>query len=202
MPAMMPEVLPNGIRAFVALRLAAEVEQSVAGFIESLQAANPPHHAIRWVRRSNLHLTVRFLGDRVEAATLARLDRELGLIAAATAPFVIGVRGTGAFPNLTRPRVIWAGLESADLVALAGRAEHAAIAAGLAPEPRAYTPHLTIGRVRDLGGWNEIRPAIEAAADRDFGRSPALSLILYRSMLGVPSATYEELACYPLAGRR
>ncbi len=199
---MKPAMMPDRIRAFVALRLAAEVEQSVASFIESLQAANPPHHAIRWVRRSNLHLTVRFLGDRVEAATLERLDRELGLIAAATAPFTVGVRGTGAFPNLARPRVIWAGLESAELVALAGRAELAAIEAGLASEHRAYTPHLTIGRVRDLGGWSEIRPAIEAAADRDFGRSPARSLILYRSMLGVPSATYEELACYPFGSGR
>jgi RNA 2',3'-cyclic 3'-phosphodiesterase len=199
---MMPDIIPNRIRAFVALRLAAEVEQAVADLIESLQSANAPHHAIRWVRRANLHLTLRFLGDRVEAATLERLDRELSRIATATVSFTIGVRGTGAFPNLAQPRVIWAGLESAELVALAGRVERAAIEAGLAPESRAYSPHLTIGRVRDLGRWSEIRPAIEAAADCCFGRSPARSLTLYRSMLGVPSATYEELVCYPFGSGR
>ncbi len=190
--------MPDRVRAFVALRLSAEVERALADFVESLRPAD--HGAIRWVRRANLHLTLRFLGDRVEASTLERLDRALIRIAAVTACFTIGVHGTGGFPNLTRPRVVWVGLESAELVALATDIERAASASGLAAEPRAYSPHLTIGRVRDYRGWDELRPAIEVAADRDFGHSAAQSMILYRSTLAVDAASYEELARYPFGG--
>jgi RNA 2',3'-cyclic 3'-phosphodiesterase len=190
-------MMPDRIRAFVALRLSAEVEDEVAEFIESLQPHGNRRGAIRWIPRANLHLTLRFLGDRVEAATLDRLDRALLSIAAATPSFTIGVRGTGAFPNLARPRVVWVGLESDDLIALAARIERAAIESGLAPERRPYSPHLTIGRLRDLRGWGELRSAIEAASDREFGRSPVQSMMLYRSILSSASATYEELAHYP-----
>ena len=195
-------MMPDRVRAFVALRLSAEVERAVADFIETLRLPDNPRGSIRWVRRSNLHLTLRFLGDRVDAATLERLDRALVRIAAATRCFNIGVRGTGAFPNLTRPRVVWAGLESAELIALAGSIERAAIESGLAPARRAYSPHLTIGRVRGLGGWSEMRPLIEAAAEREFGRSPAQAMMLYQSILSPDSATYQELAHYLFGGVR
>jgi RNA 2',3'-cyclic 3'-phosphodiesterase len=193
-------MMPDQVRAFVALRLSAEVEQAVAEFIESLRSAGGPRSAIRWIPRANLHLTLRFLGDRVEAAILDRLDRTLTQIAAVTRCFTIVARGTGAFPNLTRPRVVWVGLESDELIALAASVERAAIDAGLAPERRPYSPHLTIGRVRDLAGWSPTRPAIEAASDRKFGRTSARSMILYRSILAADSPTYSELARYPFGG--
>ncbi len=193
-------MMPDRVRAFVALRLSAEVERTVADYIESLRLPGESRGGIRWVRRANLHLTLRFLGDRVGAATLERLDRELIRIAASTGCFTVGVRGTGAFPSLTRPRVVWVGLESDKLIALAAMIERAAIESGLAPERRAYSPHLTIGRLRDPGGWSEMRPAIEAAAEHDFGNSPVQSMMLYRSILGADSATYEELARYPFGG--
>ncbi len=190
-------MMPDRIRAFVALRLSDEVEQAVADFIDSIRPADNPHGSIRWVRRANLHLTLRFLGDRVAASTLETLDRELLRIATTTSPFAIDVRGTGAFPNLRRPRVLWVGLASTEMIEVAQRIEQSAVESGLMPEPHAYSPHLTIGRIRDLAGWSELRPAIEAAAGRDFGRSPAHSTILYRSLLGSASATYEELDRYP-----
>ena len=92
------------------------------------------------------------------------------------------------------------GLESADLRALAAQIERAAVSAGLAPERRTFTPHLTIGRVRDLTGWNELRRIIETAQNRDFGRSSVKSFMLYRSILGLDSPTYEELGRYRFAG--
>lgn len=195
-----PSIMPDRVRAFVALRLSAEVERAVADFVDLLRPADDRRGAVRWVRRANLHLTLRFLGDRVEASTLERLDRGLMRIAGVTGCFTIGIRGLGGFPNLARPQVLWAGLESAELAALAASIERAAIASGLAAERRAYSPHLTIGRVRDVTGWDQLRPAIEAAGERDFGRSAAHSMILYRSMLAVDAASYQELARYPFAG--
>ena len=190
---------PDRIRAFVALRLSTEAEQAIADFVDQLRQTDNSRDAARWVKRGNLHLTLRFLGDRVETVTLERLDRALDRLAATTASFTIGARGLGAFPNLTRPRAIWVGIESAELIALAKGVERAALESGLAPELRAYSPHLTIGRVRDLDAWSELRPAIESAREREFGHSAAQSMILYRSMLAVGAASYRELARYRFA---
>jgi len=190
----------DGMRAFVALTLAAEVEQAVAEFIESMRTAlTTRSDGIRWTGRNQLHLTLRFLGNRVAASTLEPLAGALEEIANGTACFEIGVRGLGVFPNLSRPRVIWIGLKSAELSALANEVERAAVAAELVPERRTFAAHLTIARVHDLTGWSELRRAIETAKARDFGHSLARSLILYRSILQSDSPVYEELARYRFA---
>jgi 2'-5' RNA ligase len=139
-------------------------------------------------------LTLRFLGNAIDAKRIAALHEKLNEIAAQTAPFVIDTRGTGAFPNLGRPRVIWAGLAGNELVRLAARVEDAAVDASFTRERRPYSPHLTIGRVRDLRGWSAARRAIESAAGREFGSSTCESMILYRSVLGPETSTYHELA--------
>jgi len=176
-----------------------EVEGALASFIEEMRGLAS---GIRWVRRMNLHLTLRFLGDAVDPQRLAALGEKLAQIAAQTAPFVIDARGTGAFPNLSRPRVIWAGLIGDELVRLAARVEDAAIDAGFTRERRPYSPHLTIGRVRDLRGWSAARRAIERAAGREFGSSACESMILYRSVLGPETSTYHELARFGFSGPR
>jgi 2'-5' RNA ligase len=189
-------VMPDGMRAFVALKLAPAVEEEVADFIASLRVtSDAPGDGVRWTRRDQLHFTLRFLGDRVAASSLERLAGALEEIANATAGFEIGVRGLGAFPDLSRPRVIWIALESAELAVVAARIERAAVGAGFAPERRAFTPHLTIARMRNLTGWSALRHEIEAARDRDFGSTAAQSLILFRSVFG-GSSFYQELAQY------
>ena len=132
--------MPDGVRAFVALKLAPAAEAAVADFIASLRAASDARRRRPLDEPHKLHLTLRFLGDRVAASSLERLAGTLEEIAGATADFNIGVRGFGAFPHLLRPRVIWVALESAELSARADEVERAAIGAGFAPERRAFTP--------------------------------------------------------------
>lgn len=189
--------LPDRIRAFVAIRMNAEVEDALAEFIDTLRDSAK---GVRWTRRANLHVTLRFLGDEAAAEELERLNRALAQIAAATRPFLIEVRGIGVFPGATRPRVVWIGLRSDLLIELARQIESAAITAGFPAERRGFTPHLTIGRVRDPRGWPAVRARIADAADRVFGSTPVDSMALYRSMLGGEAATYTELVRYPLRG--
>ena len=187
------DALPARIRAFVALRLAAEVEQAIDAFVATQR---PGGAGMNWVARERLHLTLRFLGGAIDSNLIAPLGAALAQIAAETAPFGINARGTGAFPNLERPRVLWVGLAGAELKPLAQRVEAAAVRCGFAPEPRPYSPHLTIARVRNLRGWRELKRDLTAAADRDFGQSRIDSMALYRSILGAGAVTYRELARY------
>lgn len=189
------DALPAKIRAFVALRLATEVEQAIDAFLASRQR---PGTGINWVARDRLHLTLRFLGGAIDSNLIAPLGEALAQIGFETAPFVITARGTGAFPNLDRPRVLWVGLAGDELKPLAQRVEAAAVRCGFAPEPRPYSPHLTIARVRNIRGWRAVKRDLTAAADHDFGESRIDAMALYRSILGEGAATYRELARYAL----
>jgi RNA 2',3'-cyclic 3'-phosphodiesterase len=185
--------LPPRIRAFVALRVSAAVEDAIARWIETLR---DERQGIRWIKPGNLHLTLRFLGGAISRDIIPPLDDRLRQIATETRHFVIGARSAGAFPNLDRPRVVWVGLRSDELPRLAAQVEQAAVDAGLPPEPRSYSPHLTIGRVRDMRGWPLLRDALRQAGGLNFGESMIDRMILYRSILGGSGSRYVELASY------
>ncbi|HTW86542.1 MAG TPA: RNA 2',3'-cyclic phosphodiesterase [Candidatus Binataceae bacterium] len=187
--------LPARIRAFIALDMNVAVKDAIDKFTSELRT---PRDAISWVRGDKLHLTLRFLGDAVDSRRLPQLAGELEEVAAAAAPFVIRLRGTGAFPNLDRPRVLWIGLESPELIGFAARVEAAAVAGGFDAEPRPYAPHLTIARVREPHRFRTLRPAFEQYASRDFGIVEARAMTLYRSRLAPEGATYEPLAAFGL----
>ena len=195
MPADTP--IPDGVRAFVAIRLAPEVDEAVARFQADLR---PIGGDIAWVRPANFHLTLRFLGNKVAAGLVKSMIDGLGEIASATAPFVVQARGAGAFPSLSRARVIWIGLHDGELVRVAAEVEALSVRCGLEPEARRFTPHLTIGRARTPTRNAPIRDAIAAAAERDFGGSSIGSIALYRSLLSPHGATYQALATLPFSG--
>ena len=87
------------------------------------------------------------------------------------------------------------------LIEVARQVEALSVKCGLEPENRGFTPHLTIGRVRNPARNAALREALEAAADRDFGSSLIASIALYRSRLSPGGAKYEPLAALPFAGK-
>jgi 2'-5' RNA ligase len=186
----------KGVRAFVAIRMNEQVEDSIARTIEELKH---PGDGARWVPRANLHITLKFLGPAVDSHRLQQLTAGLHQLATRTAPFELAATGLGAFPNLDRPRAIWVGLrnvESGALAALAARLETVAAEYGFEREKRRWSGHLTIGRVGDRPLAGETRESLHAAQDRKFGVSRIESMTLYRSRLGSGPARYEALATF------
>jgi RNA 2',3'-cyclic 3'-phosphodiesterase len=205
--------LPERVRAFIALRLDPAVEEAIAGLIERLRASATgivsDANSVRWVRRANFHVTLLFLGPAVAREHLAPIADALCAIAKNTAPLEIAARGVGVFPNPARPRAIWVGLDSAGfdgrndggLAGLAAGVATAAERCGFAPERRAWSPHLTIGRVRSPGSPRRLRRALGEAADSNFGVSRIERVMIYRSEPGPQSSTYQELAGFLFAER-
>ncbi|HYB91039.1 MAG TPA: RNA 2',3'-cyclic phosphodiesterase [Candidatus Binataceae bacterium] len=190
---MAAQTMPDRIRAFIAVRMSDAAEAALADFIAELRS---PDDGIKWVRRSNLHVTLKFLGPAVQLTAIEPLAGELRSIASATEPFEFRARGVGGFPDLARPRVIWAGLISDRLAPLAERVEQAAATCGFERESRPFSGHLTIGRVRSLRGYRATRARLEAARERDFGVSRVDSMTLYRSVLAPEGSIYEALATF------
>ena len=178
------------IRLFVALRPPAPVRDALADLMEGVAHA-------RWQDDDQLHLTLRFVGEieRPQAEDLAAALAQV----AAPAPRV-ALAGVGSFGKRGRADTLWAGVAPADpLRHLHARVEQACARAGLAPDPRAYHPHVTVARLPRAGA-----SAIEVQAW--LARHAALAsapfalphLVLYRSHLGRTGASYEAVARWPL----
>ncbi|HVG44391.1 MAG TPA: RNA 2',3'-cyclic phosphodiesterase [Longimicrobium sp.] len=148
----------------------------------------------RAVPPANWHLTLRFLG----ATDAARHRRIVDELARADAPpsFDLSLAGLGAFPRGGRAKVLWIGAgEGADaLRALAASVEAAAVRAGFAPEPKPFSPHLTLSRIDPPA---DVRALLDATPPFG-GRMRVPEFILFRSHLGHGHPRYEPLHRFPL----
>ena len=73
---------------------------------------------------------------------------------------------------------------------------------GFPPEARAFSAHVTIGRVRSPRGARALAPAIEAAGAVELGAWTAPELVLYESRLGPAGALHVPVSRHRLRGRR
>jgi 2'-5' RNA ligase len=120
--------------------------------------------------------------------------------AAARAPIHLSCERLGAFPDLKRPRVLWAGLvgDVGPLGALFTVLDRELERVGFPREPREFHPHLTLGRLKEpkmLGALHKAWPKVEARA---FGSFVAEALVLYRSELKPGGAVYTLIERVPL----
>ena len=141
---------------------------------------------------------MKFLGG-VEATRLDAIAEALKGAAVRCRPFELSVSGLGAFPTPARARVLWAGIEAgaAEATALARHVDDALVPLGFEREARAFSAHVTLGRVRTPRSNPQVAPALTGA--RDFGRQRVEQLALMRSELSPRGARYTELAITPLS---
>ena len=171
------------------------VRQQLADAAERLR-----RHAtdVAWVAPGNLHVTLKFLGQVDETRVPAVTDA-LQAALADRREFDVAVRGLGAFPSPTRPRVLWAGLEDATggMTAIAERVDACCGRLGFPTETRPFAAHVTLGRVREARRQPALADALAGPAD--FGRVRVDRVSLMRSELSPHGARYSELFAAPLA---
>ncbi|MBN1147516.1 MAG: RNA 2',3'-cyclic phosphodiesterase [Anaerolineales bacterium] len=190
------------IRAFIAINLSPEIYQSLSQVIGQLKE-RLPGAPIRWVLVTNIHLTVKFLGD-VSVSNLELLTKLLRSEASHHPGFEFSVGELGAYPSIRRPRVIWVGVEAPpELQALQRGIEAETMRLGYAREDREFSPHLTLGRISRGASSNEVRQISEVLCNCKvgyLGAARARAVNLYRSDLKPSGAFYSELFSAPLGG--
>ena len=189
------------MRTFVAVELDDECRRALCNAIERLK---PLAGGVRWVRAEAVHLTLKFIGEIDECAVPGVIEA-LEPAAAASEPFSMRIAGLSAFPSRGRPRVIYGGVEerSGTLMALQAAVESAvAEELGVAPERRRWTPHITLGRVKDARRCPRMEQIAAALPDQDFGEVCVGSFVLMQSELRPTGALYTPLHRFALGGRR
>jgi len=178
------------IRLFIAWPLPHEVEQELGriGFLLKQKGGR-----VSWVAPKNIHLTARFLGD-TDAKLVPDLKRLIDTVAAKSHPVSMTIDKLGTFPDVNRPRVIWAGLagDASSLQLISDMIERGVCDLGFAPESKRFKPHLTLGRVKDQRGVEVLMMAVQ-----QFRPSPISvvldRLVLFKSTLTPQGSIYERL---------
>jgi RNA 2',3'-cyclic 3'-phosphodiesterase len=175
------------LRLFVGIELPAALRLRLSLLCTGLPGA-------RWVDSGNLHLTLRFIGE-VDEGMASDIDAALARIRAPR--FEVALAGAGTFGG-ERPRLLWIGVEdNKPLLELQERVEAALRRAGVPPDTRRYSPHVTLARLKrpDLA---RVQGFLAANA---LFRAPPVPVERFSLIASYPTksgAIYEDQADYPL----
>jgi 2'-5' RNA ligase len=175
------------LRLFVGIEFPPELKLRLSLLQSGIAAA-------RWIDPGNFHLTLRFIGE-IDEGTAADIDEALSRLKAR--PFSLQLSGVGVFGG-DKLRTLWVGVErDAALSTLQGKIEQALIRAGLPPEPRKFSPHVTLARLRDPRR-HELQDYLTAHAQF---RAEPLRVERFSLIASYPTkagSVYEDQADYPL----
>ncbi len=188
------------LRAFLAAELPPDLQDTIHTATADLRQMLRGD-LIRWVPAHNVHLTLKFLGD-VSPSSLELIEQMMMAEATQFPAFEVQVEGLGCYPNPRRPRVLWVGLRApAELASLQRAIEAAAARLGYESEERDFSPHLTIGRVRQNASSTDqhnIRTALDEVRVGWLGTARVDAIHLFKSELRPEGSVYTRLFSAPL----
>ncbi|MFC1569221.1 RNA 2',3'-cyclic phosphodiesterase [bacterium] len=134
------------IRSFIAVHLSDRVREQIAEFQSGLKRSAAD---VKWVRPESMHITLKFLGD-IAPDQIKSITNIMHELSRPVNSFMLTIRGVGCFPNESRPRVLWLGIQTDnDVLINIGNGLNAALQdIDFEPEKRSFKPHLTLGRVK------------------------------------------------------
>lgn len=188
------------IRVFVAVDIPDEVKEKFSAAQAKLTAAGAE---VRWVQPHNAHVTLQFLGD-TPVEKVEEIKAALGRVAASHQAFEVAIEGLGVFPNPRRPRVVWIGVSrgASELAALQRSVGEEMRRVGFPPEERAFSAHITLGRVKSPKHTDQLASLLEKEKGFQAGHFLATEIRLIRSVLSSEGPTYTTLFSAPLLAAR
>ena len=178
------------MRLFTAITLDAAIKAALSRVQQDLSQFGK---AVRLVTEDQMHLTIKFLGE-VSDGDVQKVTEAVREIAGQCSPFEFGIGGLGCFPPRGAVRVVWVGVvDASGLLEACHQASEAAFdRIGFAKEKRGFSPHLTLGRVKNPKVSGQIRKWLDGRSF-DAGTQAAEQLTLYQSLLSSKGATYQEV---------
>jgi len=180
----------------VAVELVKRVKDELAGVQRALGEFD---RDVRWARPEQIHLTLKFLGEVAEERC-AEICDAAGAAAADSRPFEIRLANSGCFPPHGRVRIVHVGMAepSGALQQCRDRCEQVFSELGFAPERRPFSPHLTVGRVREDRTDGRLRQAVEALRPESVGQSVE-AIYVVQSVLARSGAQYTNVSRHALS---
>ncbi|RLI18904.1 RNA 2',3'-cyclic phosphodiesterase [Candidatus Bathyarchaeota archaeon] len=178
------------LRSFIAFDI--EDEEIVRRLTEAQTYIAKTGADLKLVEPKNIHITIRFLGN----ISPAMVDRIYGAMENVSfKPFQVEIKGLGAFPKPRFPRVVWAGIRKGaeELRNIFEQLESQLRKLGFQPDPKGFSPHITIARVKTGRNKAELARALKELAEKEFGIMIAKCLRLKKSTLTPRGPVYTTL---------
>jgi len=190
----------NVLRAFIAIELPSQLQDALEKQTARLRQSLGDD-LVRWISTQNMHLTLKFMGN-IAASHLEFIKQLITQSADSHSQFDLQISGIGSFPNSKRARILWAGIHApAGLASLQKSLEAGTARLGYENEERPFSPHLTLGRVRqniDPAGLQKIRTILDTIQLGHIGSARVDSIHLYKSELQTSGSVYTKLFSAPL----
>jgi 2'-5' RNA ligase len=192
--------MEDRLRLFIAVKIPEVVKTQFERAQATLRRALP-EATVRWTKREQFHLTLKFLGS-VEAKRVPALVDAVQSAAKNFPPLQLRAAQVGSFPGWRRPRVIWVGIE--DAANQLGPLQHAIDMASREftsekPEDN-FTGHVTLGRIKSIRPQkaDQLAQAAAGLATEVFGTWTAAEIEILRSELSQSGARHTMVASIPL----
>ncbi|MBN2655214.1 MAG: RNA 2',3'-cyclic phosphodiesterase [Nitrospirae bacterium] len=185
----------SGVRSFISINLPSDIRSSLYKKASEIKTEIP---SLKPVYPDNIHLTLKFLGE-LKDSEVELIKKSLVFISQKHHGFSLSIKGIGAFPDMRKPSIVWAGIEeSEELLSIWPDVENAAAEMGFQKEFRRFSPHLTIGRIKDPDKAIGLAEAILPHKDAFFGSIDVTCFSLMKSQLKPEGPVYSALADFYL----
>ena len=133
------------VRTFLCIPISNEIRSKKSMLYSTFEDSKS---TINWVKNSNLHLSIKFIGQTPETSVSEIIDN-ISSITSNIEPFKIDIKGTGCFPINIRPKTLWLGVsgELKPLEDLVLKVENKLFKIGFSKEEKQFIPHITIARI-------------------------------------------------------
>jgi len=183
------------VRTFIAVDFPPNMLKKI-GEITTFFKTLTPEKGLKWVETGNLHLTIKFLGE-IEENKTDQVKLTLAQALKDQNCFDIEIAGLGMYPNKRAPRVIWLGIVGASPLKEVYQVINRELTAlDLTPERRAFSPHLTIARIRkhtDRQQAQQIGEILSTYKVESLGLTTIKQVHLYQSVLTPSGPIYTLL---------
>ncbi|MDP1948196.1 MAG: RNA 2',3'-cyclic phosphodiesterase [Nitrospirota bacterium] len=194
------------IRTFLAVELSPALQAELARVQQelkrSLEQEMQGGTRISWALPVSIHLTLKFLGD-MDEQMIDRLRAALEEAIGSQIAVVVAIERIGVFPNPQSPRLLWVGPsehwergEEAKRVAeIHVVIEQACEGLNFLREPRPFSPHLTLARIKMGERHVGVALAKSGVLDRplSMGSLAIESVVLMQSTLTPTGSVYTKL---------
>ena len=182
------------LRTFFATPISAACRQEINKVVQKLEKDLPSE--IRWVNIKKLHITLKFLGE-FKSNDIELIKNRLESVFSTTRQFDLKFQNLGVFPNERRPKVVWIGIASpAQLKPVFEEIEKATLGLGYPNEVRGFSPHITIGRVKNDKNNQGLLQVAKVFQNMKFGeicKSHVEGIAFIQSKLTPAGPLYSEL---------
>jgi len=175
-------------RGFIAVEI--DLQPKIVDFANQIKKTGAD---VKLVEPENMHLTLKFLGDTDEKL-VDEIEQIMKESVEGVDSFNIQLKGSGVFPNQNYIKVIWIGMQNGEQITnMAQKIDEKISKLGFTKEKRGFSPHLTIGRVRNAKNKDQLLEVIEKHKDTLFAEIKVDSLQLKKSDLTPKGPIYTTL---------